>query len=120
MTKRILIIEDETALQDAYALLFKTKKYEVFQAFNGEEALPILQNKKPDYVILDILMPVMGGVEFLETARIPEEYPDVKVLVLSNLSDPKTLETVLRLGASKYLLKASTSPRELIDAIESL
>lgn len=118
--KSILIVEDEQALQDAYSLLLTAKNYDVFQAANGKEALPILRSKKPDYILLDILMPVMGGIEFLKAARIPENHPKSKVLVLSNLSDRKTIDSVMRLGASKYLLKASTSPRELMDAIESL
>ena len=118
--KCVLIVEDEQALLDAYTLLLQAKNYEVCQATNGKEALSVLQSKKPDYIILDILMPVMGGIEFLKTAHIPENYPDTKVLVLSNLSDRKTLDTVMRLGASQYLLKASTSPRELLGALESL
>jgi DNA-binding NarL/FixJ family response regulator len=120
MTKSILIVEDENDLRDAYTLLFEMKKYTVFSAVNGKEALSILKNKKPDYIILDILMPVMGGIEFLETAHIPEEYPGTKVLVLSNLSDRKTITKVMNLGASRYILKASSSPSELLQAIESL
>lgn len=118
--KSALIVEDEEALRDAYTLLLEVKKYKVFQAVNGKEALTILRREKLDYIVLDILMPVMGGIEFLKTAHIPEKYPATKVLVLSNLSDQKTVDTVMGLGASRYLLKASTSPRELIAAIESL
>lgn len=120
MTKSILIVEDEKALLDAYTLLLRAKNYKVFQAVNGREALQILESEKPNYIMLDILMPVMGGIEFLETARIPKNYPDTKVLVLSNLSDKKTIGMVMDLGASKYALKASMSPRELMDTIESL
>jgi DNA-binding response OmpR family regulator len=118
--KSVLIVEDEQALRDAYALLLEVKNYKVYQAVNGREALSILEKEKPDYIILDVLMPVMGGIEFLEHAHIPENYPGTKVLVLSNLSDGKTVATVLRLGASKYILKADTSPRELIELIASL
>jgi CheY-like chemotaxis protein len=118
--KSVLIVEDELALLEAYTLLFETKGYHALQATNGEEALAVLQGEKLDYIILDILMPVMSGIEFLEAAHIPENYPNTKVLVLSNLSDQKTLDTVMNLGASKYLLKASTSPSELIRTIESL
>lgn len=118
--KRMLIVEDETALLDAYTLLFQSRNYEVSQAANGREALKALQGKRFDYIVLDILMPVMGGVDFLESAGIPENHPDTKVLVLSNLSDKKTIDTVKRLGATKYLLKAGTSPGELVDALESM
>lgn len=120
MRRSVLIVEDEEALLTAYSLLLETKEYQVFQATNGKEALATLRDKKPDYIVLDILMPIMGGIEFLKIARIPEKFTDTKVLVLSNLSDRKTLDAVMDLGASKYLLKANTSPRELIDALESL
>lgn len=118
--KSVLIVEDEQALLEAFTLLFQAKSYKVFQAANGRDALAILRREKPDYIVLDVLMPVMGGIEFLEAACIPEKCPGTKVLVLSNLSDKKTIDAVMGLGASKYLLKASTSPRELIEAIESL
>lgn len=118
--KSVLIVEDEQALRDAYALLFDMSDYKVLQAANGREALAVLEDEMPDYIVLDILMPVMGGIEFLKAARLPEQYPDTKVLVLSNLSDSKTVETITRLGASQYRLKASMSPRELLDAIEAL
>jgi DNA-binding NarL/FixJ family response regulator len=118
--KSVLIVEDELALLEAYTLLFKSNKYEVIQAVNGKAAIACIKGKQPDYIILDILMPIMGGIEFLEKMDFPNNYPAVKILVLSNLSDPKTLEKVMSLGASKYLLKASASPRELVEAIETL
>ncbi len=65
-------------------------------------------------------MPVMGGIEFLEAAKLKKKYPKTKVLVLSNLSDPQTLDKIERLGADKYLLKASMSPTELLMAVNQL
>ncbi len=109
MTK-ILIVEDETMLREVYATLFNIEKYTVAEASNGKDAISLLKKFKPDVVILDILMPIMSGIEFLEKTKIKLNYPDVKVLVLSNLSDPKTLQKIVSLGANKYLLKASLSP----------
>ncbi len=118
--KRILIVEDEAALLEIYVMIFKTQKFAVYQACNGKAALEQLDKAKPDVIILDILMPVMGGVEFLETANIKKKYPKTKVLMLSNLSDFLTLEKVKKLGADKYLLKADTSPNELVKAVSRL
>lgn len=118
--KRILIVEDESALRDVYKTLFKLEKYSVHEAANGREALKQLPKTKPDVILLDILMPVMGGVEFLKTAKLSQEYPSTKVLVLSNLSDPKTLKDITSLGVHKYLLKASASPVELVGAVHEL
>ncbi len=118
--KSILIVEDETALRDVYAMLFDFEKFKVYQAPNGKIALKQLKDMKPDIILLDVLMPVMGGIEFLEAANIKKNYPDVKVLVLSNLSDAKTRERVESLGASKYMLKAGVAPSELVKAVAQL
>lgn len=118
--KTILIVEDETALRDVYTMLFGLEKFKVHEAANGKIALKQLENIKPDIILLDVLMPVMGGIEFLEKVEIKKNYPNIKVLVLSNLSDPKTRERVENLGASKYLLKAGVAPAELVKAVTQL
>lgn len=118
--KRILIVEDEIALLKVYTMLFTTQQFAVFEAIHGKAALEQLDSANPDVIILDILMPVMGGIEFLETVDIKDKYPNTKVLVLSNLSDSKTLERIKKLGAHKYLLKADTSPKELVSAVNQL
>lgn len=119
MTK-ILIVEDENMLREVYATLFNLEKYTVAEAANGKDAIRQLKIFKPDVVILDVLMPVMSGIEFLEKTKIKQNYPDVKILVLSNLSDPKTLQKIVSLGANKYLLKASLSPAQLVTAVKRL
>lgn len=118
--RTILIVEDETALRDVYSMLFGFEKFKVYEAVNGKAALKQLKTVKPDIILLDVLMPVMGGIEFLETVEIKKNYPDVKVLVLSNLSDPKTRERVKALGASKYMLKAGVAPAELVKEVVQL
>ncbi len=118
--KTILIVEDEAALRDVYAMLFDFEKFKVYQAGNGKIALQQLKTVKPDVILLDVLMPVMGGIEFLEAVDIKKNYPDVKVLVLSNLSDAKTRERVESLGASKYMLKAGVAPAELVKTVSQL
>jgi two-component system response regulator len=118
--RRLLIVEDEADLLEVYALLFELQNFDVHQAENGEIALNKLEKAKPDVVILDLFMPVMGGLEFLEVSRIKEKFPDVKVLVLSNLSDANTLEQLDELGTDKYLLKSSVSPTELLSAVNQL
>jgi len=65
-------------------------------------------------------MPIMSGVEFLEKANLPINYPETKILVLSNLSDPKTISKITKLGASDYKLKASLSPTQLAVAVTYL
>lgn len=118
--KKILIIEDEVPLREVYATLFMLEKYQVAEASNGREGLAELKKTVPDVVIVDVLMPVMGGLEFLEKARLKSQHPSLKVLVLSNLSDPSTLTRIDQLGATKYMLKASLSPAELVQTVNEL
>lgn len=118
--RRALIVEDEVALRKVYVMLFSKHKYDVREAAHGKIALETLKSFEPDIIILDILMPVMGGIEFLKSADLRKNFPKTKVLVLSNLSDQKTLEEIDELGATKYLLKAGTSPSELISAVDEL
>lgn len=118
--KKLLLVEDEQVLREVYKTLFMIEKYEVHEAANGKEALKLIANLKPHIIVLDILMPVMTGLEFLEKAKLSEKLPDTKVLVLSNLSDMKTLNHIHELGASKYLLKASAGPSELAAAVREL
>lgn len=117
---RLLIVEDETALREVYITLFRLQGFEVFQAANGKEAIKQMQVLKPDVVILDALMPVMGGIEFLQIIKPKENYPKTRILLLSNLSVPRTVSMSKKLGADKYLLKASVSPTELVTAVTEL
>lgn len=117
---RLLIVEDETALREIYITLFKLQGYEVYDAPNGKEAVRQMRILKPDVVILDALMPVMGGIEFLQIIKPKENYPNTRILLLSNLSVPRTVSRSKTLGADKYLLKASVSPTELVAAVNEL
>lgn len=117
---RVLIVEDEIALRTVYVMMFQKKGFDVHEAPHGKAALDNLAEVKPDVIVLDILMPVMGGLEFLEKAKLKEKYPQTKVLVLSNLSDNKTLSRITKLQADKYMLKASVSPMMLINTVEEL
>lgn len=117
---RILIVEDETALREVYVILFKSQQFDVYEAANGKLALEQMSDVKPDVIILDALMPVMGGIDFLKAVDLPTNYPQTKTLMLSNLSDRKTIALSQKLGAHKYLLKASVSPGELVGVIKEL
>lgn len=116
MSKSVLIVEDETALRDAYKLILSTHGYEVHTAVNGAEGLLQLKKTKPDVVLLDIFMPVMDGKEFLRNTDT-NDYPQTTFIVYSNLSDGETEAEVLRLGAHKFVLKSSMTPKDLLDLI---
>lgn len=113
MSKTILIIEDEIILQDVYKLVLSVKGYEVYTANNGLEGLQKLKETKPDMVLLDLFMPVMDGKEFMRNFDT-KDYPKTKIVVYTNHSDSETEAELLGLGASKYILKSSMAPRDLL------
>lgn len=116
-TKSVLIIEDETVLRDAYKLILNHVGYQVWTAENGKVGLDILTKNLPDLILLDLLMPVMDGKDFLLKAHLKTKYPSVKVIVYSNLSDQNTINDIVGLGADKHVLKSSMSPNDLVEQV---
>ncbi len=113
MAKKILIVEDEKALNEAYEIILKKEGYEVHTALDGDEALELTESLEPDLILLDLRMPHIGGIEFLKKYDIESKHPKVKVIVFSNLDSQKEIEEAYELGAQKYMLKAWASPKEL-------
>jgi CheY-like chemotaxis protein len=116
---KILIAEDEKALNDAYVMILKRAGYTVKSALDGAEALKITETYEPDVILLDLRMPEVGGIEFLEAYNLPEKHPKVKVIIFSNLDMQKEIDQAFALGASKYMLKSWASPNELVKMIEA-
>ncbi len=112
--KKILIVEDDKSLHAAYRTILEKEKYEVHSAYNGEEALKELDKVTVDLILLDISMPKMNGIEFLEHF---ENEKDIKVIVFSNLDSEKDINRVYGLGAHRYILKAWASPLELVKVV---
>jgi len=113
--RKILLVEDEPVLKDAYQIILSTQPYLCDYAENGKEALEMCKKKDYDLILLDIMMPVMSGIEFLET--IEDVDIKSKIIVMSNLSGGKEIDRVRELGVQKVILKADTSPNQLTSLI---
>ncbi|MEK7152769.1 MAG: response regulator [Patescibacteria group bacterium] len=118
--KRILIIEDEKPLREAFAYLFQSEGFLVDLAENGKIGLVKLKSFEPHLVLLDMLMPVMNGEEFLHKAKLPARYPRIKTLLLSNLSDAITFEEAHIYGVTDSILKADLSPADLAAKVKKM
>jgi DNA-binding response OmpR family regulator len=117
MSQKILIIEDEITLSEAYHMLLKQAKYDVIVAHDGQEALDKIKNKDPDLILLDLRMPVLDGVGFLKQYDLIHKHPQVKVIVFSNYDMQDEIDEAYRLGADRYILKAWASPREILNIV---
>jgi DNA-binding response OmpR family regulator len=114
----VLVIEDNKTLNQAYKLILQREGHDVRVAYNGKEGLELAKITEPELILLDMLMPVMNGVEFLENFK-PADHPKTTVIILSNLNEDSEVQHALTLGAKKYILKASTSPQELIAHVKA-
>ena len=115
--KHILVIEDEQVLQDVYRMVLASAGYVVHVANNGLEGLRKLKAIQPDLILLDIFMPQMDGREFLRNVDLAD-YPGVKVIVYTNLSDRQTEAEMMELGAHDFVLKSSMTPSDLIRIVK--
>jgi DNA-binding response OmpR family regulator len=117
MKKRILVVEDEQLLREAYCEILSAEGYDVDSAENGVQGHQKLLSFQPDLVLLDILMPHGDGLEFMKRADIKDKHPGVKVLIFSNLSSVNKVNDILEMGAYKHVLKSSLAPNDLAKLI---
>lgn len=115
----ILIVEDEGQLNEAYQIILKKAGYDVHVAYNGKEALEISQAYPPDLILLDLHMPHMDGIEFLKVYDAKKAHPDVTVIIFSNYDLQEEIDKAYQLGATRYILKAGASTKELLQIVES-
>ena len=116
--KSILLIEDDPFLIDIYTTKLKEAGFGVEVASDGESAVRKTKEKKPDLVILDIVLPNVDGWEVLK--QIKTEFKNLKVIILSNLGQKEEVEKGMKLGATKYLIKAHYTPSQVVEEIKKV
>src|SRR5512145_2800008 len=112
--KRILVVADDNSLSVLLRLIMKVQQedWDVNSAATGMEALSLVENFKPDLILLDIMMPEMDGLEVARRLRGDERYKDQKIVILSALGDAETQRKAKEAGALEYWVKP-ISPDEL-------
>ncbi len=115
---RILIVEDEKILAEMYKDKFEEEGFDVDLVFSSEEAIEYFKNKKPDLILLDILLPKENGVYFLKKLKEIKETTKIPIIAFSNYEEPKTKKEALKLGAKAYLIKTQYTPKELLEEIK--
>jgi DNA-binding response OmpR family regulator len=120
MPKKILIIEDEVALQKTLGDFLKQDGYQVLNAFDGEEGLKAAKANQPDLILLDLVLPKMHGFELLQALKKEASTKDIPIIVLTNLEALGDIEKALELGATNYLVKASYTLEEIAGKIKKL
>ncbi len=116
----VLVVEDEQSLNAAFMFILKADDIVAETAFNGVEALEKLDTFDPDLILLDLKMPKMNGIEFLEAFAKLQPKRRAKVIVFSNYNEQSEIDKAFSLGASKYMLKAWASPQELLKVVHEI
>lgn len=122
MAKKIMLIEDEEILSGLLKRKLEENGYEVIVAFDGEEGMEIMKKQKPDMVLLDIVMPKMGGFEVMEKMnKMPGlSLKEIPVIIVSNSGQPVEIEKAQDLGIRDYLIKTQFDPQEVVDKVKKI
>ena len=115
---KILIIEDEKMLAEMYQDKFESSGYKTDLVFSSEEAFDYLKEKKPDLILLDILLPQANGVSFMKKIKELKTAENIPIVVFSNYDDPKAKKEAFLLGAKDYLIKTKYTPSALLEEIK--
>ena len=119
--KKILIVDDDTFLLDMYALNFSTAGFDVSTALGAMPALEKLHSGYvPEIIVTDIVMPVMDGFEMLEKIKAEALAPKAVKVILSNRGQDSDMKRGGELGVSGYIVKASTTPAEVIQQVSQI
>jgi len=117
MPKNILIVEDEELLLNLLKKKLEELNYKVFIAKDGITGFKAIQENKLDLILLDLVMPRMGGFELLEKMGEDETMKKIPVIIISNSGQPVEIEKAKKLGVSDWLIKTEFDPQEVVDKV---
>lgn len=116
---KILVVEDDKDLNNAYMIILKKSGHTVESALNGKIALSAVKKFQPDLILLDLLMPIMGGLEFLQNYNL-DAHNGVKVLIFTNMENSPEVNEAYNLGATRCIIKSWTAPQNLTKIVDDV
>lgn len=117
----VLLVEDDVFLANIYKTKFTMEGFNVIHADNGESAITEANKKKPDIILLDVLLPKKDGFTVLtELKQNTSEVKDIPVILLTNLGQKDDVEKGLEMGAEDYLIKAHFKPSEVVEKVRKI
>jgi DNA-binding response OmpR family regulator len=117
MTK-LAIIEDDPVINQMYRMKFEADGFEVQLADDGKRGVALVEQFKPDMILLDIKMPNMDGAEALKEIRGHDWGKDIPVIVLTNLGEEEAPKSLRAMGIHSYIVKADLTPRQVVSRVK--
>lgn len=119
--KKVLLVDDDNFLLDMYKMKFAKSGYDVTACTSPVDALEKLKNGLVvDALVLDIIMPVLDGIELLQEIRRSGLVPNAKVLILSNQGETTDIDRAKKIGIDGYIVKATSIPSEIVKVVEKM
>ena len=116
--KKILLVEDDDGLANVYKMRLETEGFSVRRVPNGEDALAAAIEFKPDLIVLDVMMPKVSGFDVLDILRNTPETANIKVVMLTALSQESDKEKAEKLGADDYMVKSQVVIADVVERIK--
>lgn len=117
--KKILLVEDDDALASVYLTRLQAEGFDVRRVPNGEDALAAALEYKPDLILLDVMMPKVSGFDVLDILRNTPETANLKVIMLTALSQESDKQRAESLGVDDYLVKSQVVIADVVDRIKT-
>jgi len=118
MSKVVLLVEDNDFIRNMYQLKLAKADLAVVEAIDGKMALDKIAEHKPDIILLDLMMPNVGGLEVLRELKKQGVVPGLPVIVLTNVMDQQTIAEAKELGARDYIVKTDLTPSQVVEKLE--
>ncbi len=118
--KSILIVEDDVVIARLLENRLKRSGYVVRVVRDGSEGLEAIEKKKPDLVLLDIVMPKVDGYMVLQELRDKKLLPELPVIVISNSGEPVEIKRIQAMGIRDYLIKVNMNPGEVLEKVNTV
>ena len=115
---KILLVEDDTALAAVYRSRLEVEGFDVREVHDGEQALSAAMEYRPDLILLDAMMPKISGFDVLDILRNTPETGNMRVIMLTALSQPKDKERAESLGVDDYLVKSQVVISDVVERIK--
>jgi DNA-binding NarL/FixJ family response regulator len=117
--KTVLLIDDDKLFSSTVQKALSNKHYKVLQAYDGHEGLAVATQEKPDLILLDVLMPNMGGMKFLGLIKEDDELKHIPIIIATNFDSMNYVDEGMKLGARGYIMKSDESLKTITDIVES-
>ncbi len=119
-SSKVVIVEDNAALAEIYKTRLGILGYKCFVAYDGQQALSVIEKELPDLVLLDLMVPKIAGDQILETMRKNTWGKNIKVLIISNLNEADAPAGLREQGIEGYAVKANLSDDQLDKLVDNI